>query len=126
MDEEQFDAEYQEALDELMDLLRDMPKQHITMLNTPRYAQAMWSISKIVAYVKSDCPDAKAKIYFDELTGTCLCLNIIADELNVYKIKDFCDAIESASTMCVVPRLDSTVEIGFTYEGTKIPLPPVN
>lgn len=121
---ERFDAEHQEALEELMELLKNMPKQHITMLNMPRYAQAVQSINKIVAYVKSDCPDAEVEVFFDELTGTSLCLKIIADEFNVYKIKDFCKAIEPANTMCVVPRNDETVEIGFTYEGAQVPVPP--
>lgn len=113
------------ALEELMDILKKMPKQHITMLNLPRYSRAMQSIKKIVAYVKSDCPDADVEIYFDELTGSTLCLRIIADEFNIYKIKDFCKAIEPANTMSVVPRLDSMVEIGFTYDDAKIPVPPV-
>ena len=116
----------QEALDELMEILKRMPKQHITMLNMPRYAQAVQSIKKIVAYVKNDCPEAEVEVFFDELTGTSLCLKIIADEFNVYKIKDFCKAIEPANTMCVVPRLDCTVEIGFTYEGAQIPVSPAN
>ena len=124
--DEILDADHQAALDDLMELLKKMPKQHITMLNLPRYAQAVLSINKIVSFVKNDCPDASAEIYFDELTGTCLCLKIIADEFNVYKIKDFCKAIEPANTMCVIPRLDETVEIGFTYEDTQIPAPPTN
>lgn len=110
-----------EALEELMEILKKMPKHHLAVLNTPRYAQAVESIKKIIAYVKSDCPDAKVEVFFDELTGTSLCLKIIADEFNVYKIKDFCESIEPANTMCVVPRLDCTVEIGFTYEGAQIP-----
>ena len=116
--------EYEEALESLMDLLRSMPSQKLTMLHMPKYSQAVRSIASIVNYVKKDCPDAVAEVYFDELTGTSLCLKIIADELNVYKIRDFCKAIEPANTMCVIPRLDSTVEIGFTYEGVQVPVPP--
>lgn len=122
MNDNQFDAEQQEAVDELVELLKNIPEQRITMLNMPRYAQAVQSIIKIVKYIKSDCPDAEAEVFFDELTGTSLCLKIIADEFNVYKIKDFCKAIEPANTMCVIPRIDSTVEIGFTYEEAQIPI----
>lgn len=116
--------EEERALDELMEILSKMPTKHLTILNMPRYAQALESVKKIVAYVKSDCPEAEVEVFFDELTGTSLCLKIIADEFNVYKIKDFCKAVEPANTMCVIPRLDETVEIGFTYEDTKLPLNP--
>lgn len=125
-EENELDPEANAALESLMDLLRNkMPKEYITMLNMPRYSEAMQSISKIVAYVKDDCPDADVEVSFDALTGTSLCLKIIADEFNVYKIKEFCEVLKPANTMCVIPRLDSTVEIGFTYEDAKIPMPPI-
>jgi beta-lactamase class D len=124
MNDEMLTPEHKEALDELMSLLKKMPKEHVTMLNLPRYAQALNSINKIVNYVKGDCPDAEVKVFFDEITGTCLCLEIIADELNIYKIQEFCEAIAPASTFSVTPRLDYMVEIGVTYEEAKLPMKP--
>ena len=116
----------EDFLEWLSEVLQNKPKQYMTMLNIPRYAQAAESIKKIVTFVKKDCPDAEIKVYFDELTGTSLCLKIIADEFNVYKIKDFCEAIEPANTMDVIPRLDEKLEIGFTYEQAKMPMPPID
>ena len=117
-------SEEHDAVDELLELLKNIPKNRVTMLNLPRYSKAIQSIKSIVKYVKDDCPDAEVNVYFDELTGTSLCLTIIADELNVYRVKEFCAAIESASTMCVIPRLDSCVEIGFTFEDAQVPVKP--
>lgn len=125
-DDYEFDPETDETLNELMGLLKKIPKNTVTMLNLPRYKQAIASIDKIVKFVKIDCPDAEVTVEFDGLTGTCLCLRIIAEELNIYKIGDFCKAIEPANTMDVIPRLDEKLEIGFTYEQVKIPVPPAS
>lgn len=121
---ENLNPELEAALDSLMQLIDRVPKETVKMLCLPRYKQAVESINDIITFVKSDCEDAEVSMYFDKLTGTSLCLNIVADELNIYKIKAFCKAIEPATTMCVVPRADGRLEIGFTYEGAKIPLPP--
>lgn len=118
--------EYEAALEELLGILGNIPKASVTMLNIPRYMQAIISIDKIVKFIKDDCPDAEITVEFDGFTGTCLCLRIIADELNVYKISEFCNAIEPANTMDVIPRLDEKLEIGFTYEQVKIPVPPTS
>lgn len=114
------------ALNELMEILRKIPKNKITTLNMPQYKQALISIDKITKFIKKDCPDAEITVDFDELTETSLCLRIVAGELNVYKIDEFCKAIEPASTMNVIPRLDEKLEIGFTYEKVCIPAPPIS
>lgn len=125
MDSEIYDSDELALVDWLVDILKQMPKQHLTMLNAPRYVDALRSINQIASFVKADCPDAKIEVYFDELTGTCLCLRIIADEFNVYKVEEFCEAIEPANTMCVVPLADGSLEVGFTYEDAKVPMPPM-
>ena len=122
----EFAPETDAALNELMSLLGNIPKNTVTMLNMPRYMQAVISIDKIVKFIKGDCPDAEVTIEFDGLTGTCLCLRIIADEFNVYKIGEFCKAIEPADTMDVIPRIDEKLEIGFTYKQVKMPVPPAS
>ena len=122
----EFDYETDAALNELMSLLGNIPNNSVTMLNIPRYMQAVISIEKIVKFIKADCPDAEVTVEFDGLTGTCLCLRIIANEFNVYKIGEFCKAIEPADTMDVIPRLDEKLEIGFTYKQVKFPIPPTS
>ena len=126
MNEEYINEEYEAAIDGLLEILGKIPKANVTMLNMPRYMQAIISIEKIVKFIKSDSPDAEITVEFDGLTGTTLCLRIIADELNVYKINEFCKAIEPANTMDVIPRLDEKLEIGFTYKQVKIPVPPAS
>lgn len=121
-----FDPATEAALEELMGLLGKIPKNTVTMLNVPKYGEAIRSANQIIKFVRSDCPDAEATLEFDGLTGTTLCLRIIADELNIYKIGEFCKAIEPANTMDVIPRLDEKLEIGFTYEGIRIPVPPAS
>ncbi len=125
-DDYEFDPETDAALNELMGLLGKIPQNTVTMLNIPRYGEAIRSANRIIKFVKADCPDAEVTLEFDGLTGTTLCLRIIADELNVYKTDEFCKAIEPANTMYVIPRLDEKIEIGFTYKQVKIPVPPAS
>lgn len=126
MNEEYINEEYEAAVDGLLEILGNIPKTSVTMLNMPRYTQAIISIEKIVKFIKADCPDADVTVEFDGLTGTTLCLRIIAEELNVYKVNAFCKAIEPANTMDIIPRLDEKLEIGFTYKHVKIPVPPAS
>ena len=126
MNEEYTNKEYEAAIEGLLEILGNIPKTSVTMLDMPRYMQAIISIEKIVKFIKVDCPDAEIKVEFDGLTGTTLCLRVIADELNIYKVNEFCKAIEPASTMDVIPRLDEKLEIGFTYRQVKVPVPPVS
>ncbi len=122
----EFDPETDAALNELMKLLGRIPKNAVTMLNVPKYGEAIRSVNQIIKFVKADCPDAEITVEFDGLTGTTLCLRIIADGLNIYKVNEFCKAIEPANTMDVIPRLDEKLEIGFTYKQVKIPVPPAS
>lgn len=123
-EENDFNPETDEALNELMSLLGRIPKNAVTMLNVPRYTEAVRSICQIVKFVKVDFPDAEATVEFDGLTGTSLLLTIVTDGVNVYKIKEFCDAVSVASTMDIVPLSDEKVQIGFTYEKIKVAVPP--
>jgi hypothetical protein len=127
--DEQFDEladdENLGEIDALIELLREkMPKQWITVLNIPRYLEAMNSVESIVRIVKEDCPNAEVRVYFDELIGTALCLSIVADVVNVYHLGAFCRAVAPATTMEVIPRIDERLEMGFTYQGVKFPLAP--
>lgn len=118
------DEEIQYGLEELFKTLKQAPEQRLTILNAPRYAEVMRSVKQITEYIKDDCPDAKISIRIDELTSTTLCLTIIADEFNVYNIESFCKMIKPANTMDVIPRLDQTVEIGFTFDDVRRIAPP--
>lgn len=122
-DDYDFVPETDATQNELTELLKKIPKNTVTILNLPRHKQAIASIDKIVRFVKVDCPDAEVTVEFDEFTGTCLCLRIIAEELNIYKIGEFCEATKPANTMDVIPRLDEKLEIGFTYRQVKLPAP---
>lgn len=125
-EEDNIAPENDEILDELMALLGSVPKNAVTMLNIPKYADAIRSVTQIVKFVKEDFPEAEAKIDFDELTGTTLLLTIITEGVNIYAIKDFCEALSSASTMDIVPLNDGRVQVGFTYRKVKVPVPPTS
>ena len=60
----EFDPETDTALNELMSLLGNIPKNTVTMLNMPRYMQAIVSVDKIVKLIKDDCPSAKITVEF--------------------------------------------------------------
>lgn len=123
-EEDEFNSETDEALNELLGILGNIPKNVVTMLNVPGYVKAIRSITQIVKFVKVDFPDAEATVEFDGLTGTSLLLTIVTDGVNVYKIKEFCDAVSVASTMDIVPLSDEKVQVGFTYEKIKIAVSP--
>lgn len=116
--------EQEKALEELLNLLRKMPKKKFLTLNKPRFDEAAKSISKIVKLVKEDYPDAQVTVEFDELTEASVFLTIITDGFNVYKVKDFCAAIAPANTMNFTPRLDEKLEIGVVYDDVKLPVKP--
>lgn len=124
MYEEERDLENDEVLESLMQLLKRIPKNTITMLNIPKYAAVLTSVNQIVKHVKADYPDAEASLEFDGLTGTTLILTIVADGMNIYDIKNFCSALSVANTMDVIPLEDEKIQIGFTYHDVKVPVPP--
>lgn len=124
-EEDDFNSETDEALSELLGIFGNIPKNVVTMLNVPGYVKAMRSITQIVKFVKVDFPDADVTVSFDDLTGTSLLLTIVTDGVNIYKIKEFCDAISVASTMDIVPLSGEKVQVGFTYEKIKMAVPPM-
>lgn len=125
-EENDFNPDTDEMLEELMALLGGIPKNTVTMLNIPKYADAIRSITQIVKFIKEDFPDAEADVAFDELTGTTLILTMITEGVNIYAIKDFCSALSVASTMDIVPLNDGKVQIGFTYRQAKVAVPPTS
>lgn len=125
-EENDFNPDTDEMLQELMSLLGSIPKNTVTMLDIPKYADAIRSITQIIKFVKEDFPEAEANIAFDELTGTTLILTIVTEGVNVYAVKDFCSALSVASTMDIVPLNDGKVQIGFAYRKVKIPVPPAS
>ena len=56
-EENDFNPENDEILDELMALLGSIPKDTVTMLDIPKYADAIRSVMQIVKFVKEDFPD---------------------------------------------------------------------
>lgn len=125
-EENDFNPENDEILDELMALLGSIPKDTVTMLDIPKYADAIRSVMQIVKFVKEDFPDAEVDLEFDALTGTTLLLTIITEGVNIYSIEEFCRALSVASTMDIVPLEDGKVQIGFTYRKIKVAVPPAS
>lgn len=123
--EENFELspEMDDALEELMDLLRKLPKNVLLMADPKRYAEAVKSANVIVSFVKEDYPSAEVRMDFDELTGSSLLLTIVTSGANFYDIQDFCKAIAPANTMDIEPRSDGKIEIGFTYEDVRKAVP---
>lgn len=122
---QEFDQAFEESmLDDLRGILSKLPKNTVTMLNMPKYTEAMRSVMQIIKFVRKDFPDAEVDLKFDEWTGTTLILTIVAEGMNIYAVKEFCEAISVASTMDVVPLDDGKIQIGFTYRKMKVAVPP--
>lgn len=123
-DFEDMDVEESPILEDLMERLRSLPERMILILNMPKYERALRAIETISGFVLDVSPDAKITADFDKLTGTSLCLTIIADELSINKMQPFCAALHFTDTMSVVPLTDGNIEIGFTFEDIRLPAPP--
>lgn len=114
-----------EELGWLMELLKDTPTHRLTVLNKPRYLEAMDSVGRIVSYIREDCPDAEIKISFDDFTGTTMILEIIVPILNVYNVKEFFKMAEPANAMDVFAKIDSNIVVNFAYNDVRLIAPPI-
>lgn len=119
------EEELYEGLEGLMEMLRDAPAQRLTILNKSRYLEATNSARQIISYIKEDCPDAEVKISFDDFTGTTMVLEIVLPVLNIYNVSKFFKMAESANTMDVYARLDSSVVVNFGYNDVRLIAPPI-
>ena len=115
-EEDELDETTEACLESIKYLLDKLPKQYMMTVNQERWLAAVKSIGEVVRLVKNDEPDAEIRLDYDELTGTSLCLFILANELGVDDVDDFCKAIQPANTMSVVPRIDGRIEFGLAYD----------
>lgn len=123
-DFDEMDLEESPEINDLLDELNNLPKHMVLFLNMPRYEQAVRAIKVIGKFVLDISPDAIIKAEYDGLTGTSLCVRIIADELSVNKMRPFSAALHLTDSMSVMPLIDGNIEIGFTFENVRIPMPP--
>ena len=116
-------------IDALCALIRDtMPQNYVLMLNLPRYQKARETISLILQSLDDLDLKEEPRIFFDELIGTSLCVELVSHYMSFDDLQLFANALKGVDTMDISPRLDGTVEVGFTFEGVRflVPTPPSN
>lgn len=104
---------------------KHMPNKVCLMKNPKRYHEVKKAINKISDFVLSVDGKAKVSAKPDELTGTCLCLEITTDLIVVDAIDNFCDAISKANAFEICSLRNGKVFFGLTFEDAWMPVPPL-
>ena len=123
MSEDEIEEYYEATLDSMLETIRNLPQEKVTILNVPRYAEVMQAIEEIISMVKAYDPETEFDVHFDPLLGTSLMLMIKTDEFNIYKMKDFCKFASAADIMEIYPTTNGKLHIGFTFGGVQIFVP---
>ena len=114
-------------IDALCALIREkMPRNYVLMLNLPRYQKARETISRILQSLDELDLKESPRIFFDELIGTSLCVELVSYGIDFADLQLFAAALNDVDTMDITPYLDGTVKVGFTFEGVRFLAPPLN
>lgn len=117
--------QFLDDLDELIEIYDElMPDRVCLMKNPDRYPDVMDAVSEIKRIAKACDKGAKIEITHDDLTGTSLCMDIVADLFTVDAIKEFCNALKKADGFEANPRTDGKIQIGVIFEDAWMPVPP--
>ena len=103
-----------------------MPENVALVKNKERHAEVEVAITEIGEFAKSSDPKANITIEPDELTGTSMTLEIVADLIVVDMIDKFCDALKKADNFEVYPRTDGKIGLGVVFENVFKAAPPAN
>ncbi len=103
---------------------KHMPKIVYLMRNSDRYPEAEKAVKEISEYFLAMDGNAEIKKSPDELTGSCLCLEITLDSIEVCKIGEFCSLLSKADNFDILPLTNGKISFGITFNNVWIPVPP--
>lgn len=103
---------------------KHMPKNVYLVKNPERYPTAEKAIKEISEFFLAMDDNAKIEKKPDELTGSCLCLEITVDSIEVCKINEFCSLISKADNFDIFPLRNGKISFAITFNDAWIPAPP--
>jgi len=114
-----------DGIDALLAYYEDhMPKNVILVKNHQRYDETKQAIQDIADFVWETDKNAKINVTPDDLTGSSICVEIIASLVVIDMIDKFCDALRKANNFEVYPREDGNIGLGIVFEGVFDAAPP--
>ena len=103
----------------LINKLREIPQEYVTVINLPRYAEVVASIKQIVKFIQESAGYCDVQVEIDNIVGTSMTVVISTDLVSVSEISDFCKSLETATTFEITPISGNIFSIGLTYEDVK-------
>jgi len=115
------------TIDELMGFYeKNMPKNVVLVKNRERYAEILKSIEALNFFIKSISPDAVVEITMGDIDPSAIYYNATVDEIIIYKVKEFCEAISTASNFEIYPKSKSKIQLSILFDGGYEAAPPHN
>ncbi len=102
----------------------NMPQNVILVKNHKRYDEVKQAIQDIADFVWDTDESAQINVNPDDLTGSSICVEIIASLVVIDMIDKFCNALRKANNFEVYPREDGNIGLGIVFEGVYDPAPP--
>ncbi len=114
-----------DGIDELLAYYEEhMPQNVILVKNHKRYDEVKQAIQDIADFVWDTDDNAKINVNPDDLTGSSICVEIIASLVVIDMIDKFCGALSKANNFEVYPREDGNIGLGIVFEGVFDAAPP--
>lgn len=102
-----------------------MPKGVVLVKKKERFDEVKQAIQDI-SDLAWDCDESTViDVYPDDLTGSAVCVKMIANLLVIDMLDKFCEALKKADTFEVYPRDDGYVGIGITFQDVFDAAPPI-
>lgn len=105
----------------LKELANLLPKEYVTVINPPRYLEALKTVEKLTKLFENDA-HMIVDTYLDPLVGTSLCVSIQTNMISITKMDAFCEALSHADTFSIDALTNRDFEIGLTFEDVAIPI----
>lgn len=106
-----------DGIDALIKFYEDhMPRSVVLVKNKQRYEEIKQAIQDIADFVWNTDKNAIINVTPDDLTGTSICVEIIASLVVIDMVDKFCDALRKANNFEVYPREDGNIGFGLVFE----------
>lgn len=114
-----------EEIDKLIEFYREhMPENVALIKNEKRHNEVEQAIKDIAQFVYETDEAARVSVQPDDLTGTSITVEIIADVVVIDMVDKFCDALRKADNFEVCAKTNGKICLGLVFEGVFKPAPP--
>lgn len=114
-----------DGVDALLAYYEDhMPHNVVLIKNKQRYDETKQAIQDIADFVWATDDNAIINVNPDGLTGSSICVEIIACLVVIDMIDKFCEALRKANNFEAYPRDDGSIGLGIVFEGVFDAAPP--